>query len=111
MIETGYRINFSSSRLCLYSIFKLHNETVNIWTHLLGVGAFVVLGVYIAIAKCEWEGVTPGKLVAYLSDCEEKPGVPVWPLFVYVASGIIMLGASTCHHTFLCCSPQHYSNG
>jgi len=110
-IETGYRINFSSSRLCLNSVFRLHNETANIWTHLLGVCCFVLLGIYIALAKCEWTDVTPGKLITYLTDCNEKPGVPVWPLFVHVAGGIIMLGASTCHHMFMCSSQSNYATG
>jgi len=30
----GYRINHTIKD-CLFSIFKLHNETMNIWTHLL----------------------------------------------------------------------------
>ena len=93
------------------SLFKVHNETANIWTHLFGVLCFVFLGLYIAIAKCEWGDVNLSNVISYLTDCEEKPGVPVWPLFVHVAGGIIMLGASTCHHTFLCCSPEHYNTG
>jgi predicted membrane channel-forming protein YqfA (hemolysin III family) len=50
-------------------------------------------------------------VLSYLLECSEQPGVPVWPLFVHVAGGIIMLGASTCHHTFRCCSAQHYATG
>ena len=34
-IETGYRACLGYDG-CIRSIFKLHNETVNIWTHLLG---------------------------------------------------------------------------
>ena len=34
-IETGYRACLGYDG-CIKSIFKLHNETVNIWTHLLG---------------------------------------------------------------------------
>ena len=78
---------------------------MNIWTHLLGCFCFVLLAVYIAIDKCEWQDFNPAKVINYLTDCEEKPGVPVWPLFVHVAGGVIMLGASASHHTFLCCSP------
>ena len=48
-ISIGYRIHFNTPKLCISSIFKLHNETVNIWTHLL---AFL-LAVYIAIVKCQ----------------------------------------------------------
>jgi hypothetical protein len=39
-IVTGYRVGYSFSR-CLRSIFELHNETVNIWTHLIGFMIFL----------------------------------------------------------------------
>ena len=48
-ISIGYRIHFNTPKLCINSVFKLHNETMNIWTHLL---AFL-LAVYIAIVKCQ----------------------------------------------------------
>lgn len=34
-IETGYRIGFKTKQV-FKSLFMIHNETVNIWTHLLG---------------------------------------------------------------------------
>ena len=41
-ITSGYRQGLDY-RDCLLSIFRLHNETVNIWTHLLGFLIFSVL--------------------------------------------------------------------
>eukprot|EP01133_Synstelium_polycarpum_P002606 gene2606-2992_t len=41
-IVTGYRVNFTYA-LCAKSIFRMHNETLNIWTHLLGTIAFFIL--------------------------------------------------------------------
>ena len=41
-IETGYRACLGYDG-CIKSIFKLHNETVNIWTHLLGFVFFFCL--------------------------------------------------------------------
>ena len=38
-IITGYRQRLEYQE-CIKSIFKLHNETVNIWTHLLGFMVF-----------------------------------------------------------------------
>lgn len=35
-IVKGYRPPLPSIRACFNSIFRLHNETVNIWTHGLG---------------------------------------------------------------------------
>uniref|UniRef100_A0ACB8E916 Progestin and adipoQ receptor member 3 n=1 Tax=Sphaerodactylus townsendi TaxID=933632 RepID=A0ACB8E916_9SAUR len=44
-ITDGYRA-YLPSRLCLKSLFILSNETVNIWSHLLGFFLFFVLGIY-----------------------------------------------------------------
>ncbi len=41
-IKGSYRVHFSW-KLCLKSIFKIHNETMNIWTHILGALIFIVL--------------------------------------------------------------------
>mmetsp|Transcript_26001 Transcript_26001/g.46012 ORF Transcript_26001/g.46012 Transcript_26001/m.46012 type:complete len:377 (-) Transcript_26001:6656-7786(-) len=42
-IKTGYRINFSTSKRIFSSLFMVHNESVNVWTHLLGVMLFLFL--------------------------------------------------------------------
>jgi len=34
-LETGFRINFSSYSLASLTLFMWHNETINIWTHLI----------------------------------------------------------------------------
>lgn len=41
----GYRINFDSYSKLTRSLFMIHNETINIWTHLIGglIFAFLVL--------------------------------------------------------------------
>ncbi|XP_077572193.1 progestin and adipoQ receptor family member 3a [Stigmatopora nigra] len=44
-ITDGYRA-YLPSRLCIKSLFVLSNETVNIWTHLLGFLLFFFLAVY-----------------------------------------------------------------
>lgn len=41
-ILSHYRAFYTTAR-CLTSIFRLHNETVNIWSHLIGVAVFVGL--------------------------------------------------------------------
>lgn len=35
-ILTGYRINFNKFRYIIKSLFMIHNETLNIWTHIVG---------------------------------------------------------------------------
>ena len=46
-ILTGYRINFNSIGLTLKSLFMCHNESTNIWSHLLGVIMFICFILYI----------------------------------------------------------------
>jgi adiponectin receptor len=41
-IINHYRVNYTW-KTCLKSMFQLHNETLNVWTHLLGVMLFVYL--------------------------------------------------------------------
>uniref|UniRef100_A0A9J7YKV2 Progestin and adipoQ receptor family member IIIa n=1 Tax=Cyprinus carpio carpio TaxID=630221 RepID=A0A9J7YKV2_CYPCA len=48
-ITDGYRA-YLTSRLCIKSLFILSNETVNIWSHLLGFFLFFTLGVYDLLA-------------------------------------------------------------
>ena len=45
-ILTGYRINFNTIRKISRTIFMVHNETVNVWTHLIGVVFFILLITY-----------------------------------------------------------------
>lgn len=44
-VLSGYRF-YQSSQACLKSIFMLHNETMNIWSHLLGFIFMSALSVY-----------------------------------------------------------------
>lgn len=45
-IVHGYRVNHEKNKSIFKSIFQLHNETTNIWTHLLGSIIFVFLFIY-----------------------------------------------------------------
>jgi adiponectin receptor len=47
-IHHGYRINFNSHTKVLRSLFVLHNESVNVWSHLLGVLMVLLLAIYTA---------------------------------------------------------------
>ncbi|CAI2363109.1 unnamed protein product [Moneuplotes crassus] len=48
-IHTEYRIGFDSPLKILKSLFMIHNESVNVWTHLIGVIIFIVFISYTAI--------------------------------------------------------------
>ncbi len=43
-IRSGYRINFSRKRAIMKSLFMKHNETLNVWTHLIG---FIIIILFI----------------------------------------------------------------
>ena len=45
-ILRGYRINFNTNRKICRSLFLLHNETVNVWSHIIGVIAFIALFIW-----------------------------------------------------------------
>eukprot|EP01102_Stenamoeba_stenopodia_P015677 TRINITY_DN536_c0_g1_i1.p1 TRINITY_DN536_c0_g1~~TRINITY_DN536_c0_g1_i1.p1 ORF type:complete len:512 (-),score=100.12 TRINITY_DN536_c0_g1_i1:310-1845(-) len=45
-VWSGYRRPGQSWKDCLRSIFSLHNETLNAWTHLIGFALFVFLVIY-----------------------------------------------------------------
>ncbi|OQS03287.1 adiponectin receptor protein [Thraustotheca clavata] len=49
-IRSGYRLHYHSPLHCLKSLFQLHNETWNVWSHLVGAmlfGAFFISVVWI----------------------------------------------------------------
>lgn len=63
-ITDGYRA-YLTSRLCIKSLFIFSNETVNIWSHLLGFFLFFSLGVYDMVAVLPLVGATREDYVIY----------------------------------------------
>lgn len=49
-IRSGYRLNYSV-RDCFRSLFELHNETFNVWTHIVGSLIFASLIAYLALSS------------------------------------------------------------
>lgn len=45
-IKTGYRIGFNTKGRICKSLFMLHNESINIWSHIMGVLFFIGLLVW-----------------------------------------------------------------
>eukprot|EP00347_Sterkiella_histriomuscorum_P011423 403372512 len=45
-IKRGYRVNFQNKRSLIKTFFMLHNETVNIWTHAIGMTTFLFIIVH-----------------------------------------------------------------
>lgn len=48
-IQTGYRVGYDTYFKTFISLFHIHNETINVWTHLLAAILFVGFSVYVMI--------------------------------------------------------------
>lgn len=84
-IWQGYRPPLPSFWDCIKSIFSIHTETGNIWTHMLGCIAFV------------------GVASFFLSSNEEEiRGEDKMVFTAFFVGAVVCLGLSTCFHTFLC---------
>uniref|UniRef100_A0A4W3K8Y9 Adiponectin receptor 2 n=1 Tax=Callorhinchus milii TaxID=7868 RepID=A0A4W3K8Y9_CALMI len=83
----GHRPPMPSFRACLRSIFRIHTETLNIWTHLLGCLFFLGLGIFYMFRPN----------ISFVAPVQEK-----------VVFGMFFLGAILClsfswlFHTFYC---------
>jgi adiponectin receptor len=65
-IIRGYRQTSNSVRASLASLGYLHNETVNIWTHLLGAVAFAVVGVLLhALIAPRYESASDSDVLVF----------------------------------------------
>lgn len=89
-IRTGYR-TYLSARLCLESMFWWTNETVNIWSHILGLCVFLILAYY-DTAMLQIQASTTDKVIV----------------------GMLLLSFQLCmifssiYHTFSCHSADSY---
>eukprot|EP00741_Cyanophora_paradoxa_P025328 tig00000367_g24447.t1 len=87
-ILTGYRVRFSIW-LCLKSIFRLHNETMNIWTHLLGFALFVGAMGFANTIMMPLDDLTVSWADRLI-------------VSIFIASAALCLLFSTLFHTFFC---------
>ena len=86
-ITRGYRVNFNSYKSAFKSLCLTHNESVNIWSHLISSILFALL-------------------ICYLLYLPSSP-LPIWPLYLYVVMVAASLALSAQYHLFYCCSEQH----
>ncbi|KAI8963108.1 hemolysin-III channel protein-like protein Izh2 [Daldinia sp. FL1419] len=97
-LRTGYRPECASLWSCLYSWSYLHNETVNIFTHIVGAVIFLALPLYVFRTE-----IPPRYKVATAGD--------ILVCSVYFLGVGICFTLSTVFHTFMCHSEAAYSLG
>lgn len=88
-IVDGYRPQLRTWGQCLKSMFALHTETLNIWTHLIGAAIFMLLAVYV-----------------YAVNHDLMSAMDVFVFGLYFASIISCLLFSSMYHTFTCHSRE-----
>lgn len=94
-VLTGYRWR-ATPRSAFASLFELHNETVNIATHLGGAVIIIALMIHAFVAL-------PAQAAAMVQPGQAPPAyVPVWPLGISGFGPLLCFIASTIYHTFLC---------
>ena len=89
-LMTGHRPPLQSYKACFYSLFRLHTETANIWTHLIGTLIFAGLAIYVLVVGSDHPLQWEDKLV----------------FGTFFSCAIICLGLSSTYHTLSCHSPQ-----
>lgn len=85
----GHRPELNSFANCFKSIFRIHTETGNIWTHLLGAISFIAIAVYV-ITRPSLEIQWQEKIV----------------FSTFFMAAIICLSCSWMYHTMSCHSPS-----
>ena len=51
LIETGYRVDYIGTRELASTLCKCHNDTVNIWTHLIGSAVLFVFTIIFLVLQ------------------------------------------------------------
>lgn len=104
-ITDGYRVHFTY-KLCVQSLFRWHNETLNIWTHLIAAMLFFVLMIFTFTIFLEDPNGTI-KSLNLLTNPEIGYDILVFIIFLIVAQ--IQMIASAIFHTFGCSSPHSFT--
>ncbi|NXA91698.1 MPRGB protein, partial [Melanocharis versteri] len=93
-ILSGYRPPRSSAGECLLSLFRMNNETLNIWTHLLPAG--YLLALLLARLRGSWADAGARPFLAFLGTCA------LYPLASSAAHTFGALGGRGRHRGYCC---------
>ncbi|PKA59903.1 hypothetical protein AXF42_Ash015961 [Apostasia shenzhenica] len=111
-------------RKTILSIFSLHNETVNVWTHLIGFIIFFLLSLYAASisplgttnsssthfaasnSSTYYSFVPANRTVIETEPETLPPAITRWPFYVYLAGAMFCLLMSSACHLLSCHSAR-----
>lgn len=82
-IRSGYRVQHTFLE-ALTSLWRYHNETWNVWTHLMGFGYFVSLQFHVSMMALPTLGLNLER----------------WPLYVFICTALACMGSSAAYHLF-----------
>ncbi|OTB00617.1 hypothetical protein M426DRAFT_324171 [Hypoxylon sp. CI-4A] len=88
-VRQGYRTVSYSTRECLSSWMYMHNETLNIYSHLVPAAALLICGLTYIFARLQYRSTGDAGVVAGL-----------------MLSAVACLGLSSAYHTLMCHSRQ-----
>lgn len=91
-IHSGYRSTSNSLSKSFHSLTYLHNESVNIWSHLLGALAFTAGGIFLYLV------IAPRYETARPAD--------IWAWACFFAGAFCCLGMSATYHAICNHSPE-----
>ncbi|RNF05949.1 adiponectin receptor protein 1 [Trypanosoma rangeli] len=99
-ILTGYRVGYTA-RMCARSILALHNETFNIWTHLIGFVVFLfVIGWFFVLVLIPSSHQQQNEDALVASHTESK-GVTLFLFAAYSFGCLMCMLCSSLFHTLL----------
>ena len=116
-IRTGYRINYHTPKLVFLSLFKIHNETFNIWSHLFGVFLYIYFAylIYYWFIPYSSEKSTQNSIMhdfnMKIIDILQIPvnvntghytNFPKWPLYLQIIGTVICFLFSSTFHLVRC---------
>jgi adiponectin receptor len=112
----GYRKE-SNWKQTFFTLFSMHNETMNIWTHLIGFSFTFCAIIYYFIDKDILFSFAYPFILNVSNDFQfnndvfitHSPYGPVY-FFAFIISASICLLFSTIYHWFSCMSPKHHDD-
>ena len=96
-ILRGYRVGLSMKETFL-SMFVLHNETVNVWTHLIGSLYFLYALIVFGPVPASYISSNSNGII---NNSDYENVLATWPITIYIISATMCMALSTIFHLLL----------